>query len=70
MSKVAMTEGQVYNWCIGTTAESPKEGMRVDGTRTPEPTEMQLAESGKEEDGRLARSTMSKVAMTDGQVYN
>ena len=41
MSKVAMTIGRVYDWCIGTTAEGPKKGMHVDGTRILDPTEMQ-----------------------------
>ena len=36
-----MTVGLAYNRCIGTMAESPKKGMRMDGTRSQDPTEMQ-----------------------------
>ena len=36
-----MTVGLAYNRCIGTMAESPKKGMRMDGTRIQDPTEMQ-----------------------------
>ena len=37
---VTMTVVQVYNRCIGTMAESPKKGMRMDGTGIQETTEM------------------------------
>ena len=35
-----MAVGLVYNRCIGTMAESPKKGMRMDNTGIQETTEM------------------------------
>ena len=35
-----MTVVQVYNRCIGTMAESPEQGMRMDDTGIQETTEM------------------------------
>ena len=40
VTAVPMTVVQVYNRCIGTMAESPKKGMRMDDTRIQETTEM------------------------------
>ena len=41
IAAVTMAVGLAYNRCIGTMAESPKKGMRMDGTRIQDPTEMQ-----------------------------
>ena len=37
---VTMMVVQVYNRCMGTMTESPKKGMRMDGTGIQETTEM------------------------------